>query len=109
MVLSYLIEAARYVLHLFSSSVVHVPGVRLVVPQRKLGVRGSALEIREKVCSIKVSSIIFKATYLELDEFLIRRGEDGARLLSRLHTEISSQGSLGPKDAASVAPDLDGW
>ena len=41
----YLIEALRYdVLHLFSPGVVHVPGVRLVVPQRKLGLTGSALE-----------------------------------------------------------------
>ena len=41
----YLIEAVRYVvLHIFSPSVVHVPGVRLVIPQRKLGVTGSALK-----------------------------------------------------------------
>ena len=76
MVLSYLIEAARYVLHLFSSSVVHVPGVRLVVPQRKLRVRGrgSALEMI-KLCSFKVSAIIH--SHLELDELLVWRGEDG--------------------------------
>ena len=68
----YLIEALRYdVLHLFSPGVVHVPGVRLVVPQRKLGLTGSALET-----DITEMLIYHFHIHLELDELLIRRGED---------------------------------
>ena len=94
MVLSYLIEAARYVLHLFSSSVVHVPGVRLVVPQRKLGVRGSALEMI-KLCSFKVSAIIFTAT-LNLTNFLYGE-EKTVWCLVLVLSEDSLEAGAGPE------------
>ena len=94
--MSYLIEAARYVLHLFSPSVVHVPGVGLVVPQGKLGVKGSALEVM-KLWSFKVSAIIFTAT-LNLTNFLY--GEEKTvwcLVVVVVVSEVSLEAGAGPE------------